>query len=216
MPAFHEVLMPVRISYGASFGPEFFTKIGRTDGGFEQRIPVWANARMKGDVAKNIHTSAEYLTVLHFFSNRLGRAYGFRVMNPLHFRVADQNLGTGDGVEVDFQLRLEYTDPLFTGFRDIKKIADTSFNTATVLELFSSGFVAPVVKEDGTPNGAVTVDINTGVATFPVAPAGAVVIEADFDFHEAMRFDIDYLPASLDEFESLNLQSIPLTGLLIA
>jgi uncharacterized protein (TIGR02217 family) len=54
-----------------------------------------------------------------------------------------------------------------------------------------------------------------GIITFKEAPLKGVVISACFDFDVPVRFDCDYLPQRLDNFEVASITDIPLVEVLL-
>ena len=93
----------------------------------------------------------------------------------------------GDGAEVNFQLRKNYTTGTETLQRPITKpVAGTT-----------------VVAKDGVPQTITThytIDETTGIITFVTAPLAAEVITAGFQFDVPCRFDIDQLAVNADTF----------------
>ena len=59
----------------------------------------------------------------------------------------------------------------------------------------------------------VTVNTTTGIVTFSVAPAGGVVITADFQFDVPCRFDNDFWDVSFDGVAFYDLSNISIIEL---
>lgn len=185
MATFHEVQFPTDISYGSSGGPEFSTDIVITQGGYEQRNINWSDARARYNVAHGVKTQSQLDVLIAFFRARQGRAYGFRFKDWSDYSATGENIGTGDGVETQFQLTKAYVSGSTTVQRDIKKPVDNSVSI----------YVDSVLQESG-----LTVDITNGMVTFTSPPAASAVITADFEFDVPVRFDTDRLSAILDSY----------------
>ena len=76
--AFHDVLFPADISYGATGGPRFSTVINTVGSGREERIIRWDQPLMSWDVGHEITDETKLEALLAFFRAREGRAHGFR------------------------------------------------------------------------------------------------------------------------------------------
>lgn len=178
MPVFHEVQFPPKIAYGATGGPEFNTTISTTFAGFEQRNVNWQKARGRWDVSTGIKNKADMDAVIAFFRARYGKAYGFRFKDWSDYQGVGQNIGTGDGVETEFQLKKTYVSGGNTYVRDIKKPVNGSVSIYLNSVLQSSGY---------------SINYTTGVVTFTVAPGSSVAVTADYEFDVPVRFDTDLI-----------------------
>lgn len=178
MPAqFNEGRFPTYISFDAVFGPGFKTSIFEAGSGFEQRNVDWSMVRCSGDIAPAISDDARKQEVLSWFYVSRGKAIPFRYKDHHDFTIENaQPIGTGDGVETQFQVFKHYAAGDQTYDRTIYKLV--------------SGTV--VVYLDGVPQGSgFTVNLNTGVITFTSPPAGSVVVGVDCEFDVPVRFDVD-------------------------
>jgi uncharacterized protein (TIGR02217 family) len=185
--AFLEVQFPTDISFGSLGGPEYQTDVIVIGSGYEKRNARWPIGRHRYNVAYGARTQATIESLIDFFQACQGRAHGFRYQDPMDYKSCsimddqtylDQSIGTGDGVETDFQLYKSYTKGSQTVTRTINKPI-----SGTVL-----------VGEDGVNQAAGwTVDTTTGVISFAVAPADTLEITAGFEFDVPCRFDTDYL-----------------------
>jgi uncharacterized protein (TIGR02217 family) len=182
--SFHEVQFPVTISNGSVGGPSWSTMVKELASGHEKRNANWANARHKYDAIHAVKSNTAMTEIVDFFNCRRGRAYGFRYKDWADYSATGQTLGTGDDLETDFQLVKIYTDSGGSWIRTITKPVD---GTLTVYDDESE-----VDSED------YDIDLTTGIITFDTAPVTGHVITADFQFDVPCRFDIDYLPVSLD------------------
>lgn len=196
MADFHDVVFPLDVSYGSSGGPSFFTTIKELASGHEQRNINWSEARAKYDAKYGVKTEEQMQALVDFFMARNGRAFGFRYFDHLDHKIDNQSIGTGDGVKKTFQLFKRY-EPTTSYFFDRvirKPIAGTY-----------------IITLSGLPTNAYTLNAATGVITFTTAPImGADIRVSQGQFHVPVRFDIDHLDPSYDEYNNLSIPSIPL------
>ena len=194
--AFVEVRFPTDIAYGSVGGPEYSTDIVMTQSGHEQRNINWAEARARYNVAHGVKTQVQLDTLIAFFRARKGRANGFRFKDWTDYQATNQIIGTGDAVEIEFQLVKTYDNGSVTETRTITKPV---VNTLTVY--------LDSVEESGSNYSVNTI---TGLITFATAPGDGVEITADFEFDVPVRFDTDRLSAKLDTYGSYSWNDIPL------
>ncbi len=207
---FDETQFPTDISYRSRGGPQFRTNVIETDGGTERRVSHWSTPRYRYDVSYGIKTWDQLSDVLKFYKARRGVANGFRFKDFLDFSTAsdgrsspasdDGSIETGNGAEVDFQMKKVYTQGGVSVVRDITKpITDTM-----------------VCQVNGTPTTAFSVNTTTGIITFDVAPPNGQDIEAGCEFDIPVRFaneSDESMRASLDSFDEGGVESIPLVEL---
>ena len=185
---------PDDISYGSRGGPGFKTTVTTTASGYETRIVSWSEARHRYNARFGILNSrspeSALETLLAFFHDRRGMAEGFRYKDWSDYKSCnladsvsdtDQTIGTGDGVETEFQLIKNYNSVS----RTIKKPV--------------SGSVV-VSLDDVSQSSGWTVDTTTGVITFSSPPGGSVIVKAGFEFDVPVRFDTDELDISIDSY----------------
>ena len=128
-------------------------------------------------------------TVLAFFEERRGRAYGFRWKDWADFKscapsqspaATDQTLGTGDGTDTTFQLIKTYGASYLPWPRTIAKPV--------------SGTLRVAVNGGAQTEGVdFSVDSTTGIVTFTAAPPNGQSVTAGFEFDVPVRFDTDSL-----------------------
>lgn len=209
---FHEVQFPPEISRGSSGGAGANVNIIELMSGVDQAVDRWSRVRHRYDVRKGVRTHADLSVIRTFFYARKGPANGFRFKdwhdfhsNPTDptFRssagVRDQDIGTGDGSETDFQLKKTYISGLTPYVRNITK------PVAGTVRVWLDG----VEQTEGVH---FTVDTTTGVVTFSTPPGVGVVIEASFQFDVPVRFDLSPqspLSAILDDVGWGSIPSIP-------
>jgi uncharacterized protein (TIGR02217 family) len=173
--AFHEIQFPSDISYGSQGGPEFNTEVIVLASGHEQRNISWSAPLHRYNAAYGIRRWNQLRAMLRFFYNRKGKAHGFRYKDWLDYEGTAEVLGTGDALETNFQIVKEYDDGSYQYSRTLTKIV--------------SGSVSVFI--DGVAQGAGwSVNINTGVIAFAVAPGGGEVVSATFQFDVPCRLDV--------------------------
>lgn len=185
---FYEIQFPTAISYGSIGGPEFSTEIIRLSNGHEVRNVNWSYPLENWDVAYGVKSRNDLLTLLDFFYVVRGRAYGFRFKNHDDYSVTGQTLGSGDSDETEFQLIKTYT---YGGETFDRKITKPVSGTVDV-------FLDSVQQSESE----VSIDTTTGIITFSSAPSSGEVVTATFEFDIPARFDVDFLPMTLESYEA--------------
>ncbi len=202
--AFHQVRFPLDIALGARGGPERFTEIVTLGSGAEERNARWADSRRRYDAGYGIKSLADMQIVLAFFEERRGRFHSFLWRDPLDHSSStpeaailpgDQPLGTGDGTNVQFQLKKRYGGSFDPYDREITKPVAASVRVALDgVEISGADF---------------SVDDLTGSITFNVAPGAGVAITAGFEFDLPVRFESDHLNIEVASFDAADAPSIP-------
>lgn len=181
--AFHDVQFPTDYRVGAVGTLRFNTAIVETDSGQEQRIARWGKSRRSYQLEYRGTTNSGYMDAHKFFMARGGALHSFPFKDWSDYNssstgrgataLTDQNLGVGDNSEVDFQLRKAYVSGAVIRYRTITKpvIGTVTIGLDSVNQ--SSGW---------------TVNRETGVVTFAVAPGPGVVVTAGFEFDVPCRF----------------------------
>jgi len=196
---------PDCIAQGSAFNPAYSTNVQDLTSGYEARNANWLYPRYSYDVAPGVKRINDLEDVLDFFHVSSGKAHGFRFKDFLDYKSArtevaitmlDQNIGTGDGAEVNFQLVKRYVVGSSEKVRKIVKPVDGTLLVA----------VAGVVTT------AFTMDYTTGVITFDVAPTGGQAVTAGYEFDVPVRFDSDQINFNLEIFNAGGV-AIPLVEL---
>ena len=184
--AFDDVQFPVDIvGFGSRGGPGHQTMITETDSGHEERVGRWEYPRHRLSLSLLGRSNAEIAELRAFAIARQGALRGFRAKDHNDFTTstdgvsaptdADVEIGTGDGLETQFQLIKLYTSGMSTITRKILKPI-----TGTI-----------VMAIDGTPatlGVEYTID-DMGLVTFGVAVADTLTITYGCYFDVPVRFD---------------------------
>jgi uncharacterized protein (TIGR02217 family) len=169
-----------------------------TGAGHEQRNVNWAEARGRWDVASGLKNQQQLDELIAFFRARKGRAYGFRFKDWTDYKATGQLLGTGDGVQAQFQLVKRYPSGSVAEIRTVTKpVAGTVRIYKDAVEQLSGW----------------SVSVTTGLITFATPPAVGVEITADFEFDVPVRFDTDHMAVTIETFRLHRWQQIPIVEL---
>ncbi|WP_439532135.1 phage distal tail protein, Rcc01695 family [Polymorphobacter sp.] len=201
--AFHDVLFPLQLGFGAAGGPEFSTQVVVTASGHEQRNSQWSDARQYYDAGLGVRSEADLSLLIAFFRARRGQAYGFRFNDPLDnssglpgqpVSPTDQPLGAGDGGRTRFALTKRYGEDEDAQLRRISRpLAETV-----------------VVAVDGaTMAGGWTVG-EGGFVDFDEPPAAGALVTAGYRFDVPVRFAVDRIDVSIAGWRAGELPSVPL------
>lgn len=202
--AFSETRFPDDISRGARGGPERRTQVVELDSGHEERNASWVNSRRRYDVSYGIRRADQLAAVVAYFEARNGRLTGFRFKDWSDYKSClpsatpaptDQVIGTGTGAATVFGLAKRYASGAQSWTRSIAKAVAGTVRVALDGVEALSGW---------------TVDVNTGLVTFSVAPGNGVEVRAGFEFDVPVRFDTDQMDVTLDVERLGTIQSIPL------
>ncbi|MCP4243951.1 MAG: DUF2460 domain-containing protein [bacterium] len=195
---------PDGISRGARGGPRRRTTIVTLHSGREERNASWAASRREYDVAFAVRANETLHRVIQFFEAANGQLHGFRFKDWSDYRsgspiqpvsATDQEIGTGDGTQREFQLRKAYSAGSEIFWRTI---------TRPVI-----GTVSVAIDGVVQPSGW-SVDLQTGLVTFDAPPAFGDTISAGFEFDVPARFDTDVIQTVLDIERTGSIDSIPI------
>lgn len=205
MIAFDDIPYPLALGSDAAVSPEFSTAIAVTASGFERRNSLWSDARLRFDVGPGIRSEAELGTLIAFFRARRGAGRGFRLRDPSDFSsngmtgtpgMADQMLGTGDGVTAAFPL--------------VKRYGGLAEGQVRRITRPVAGSV--LVSVDGAAATGWTLGEH-GTILFAAPPAPGAVVRAGFRFDVPVRFAEDRLDVSGAAFAAGEAPTVPLVEL---
>lgn len=192
--AFLDLTFPRDIAAGVTGGPERRVDIVSLSSGEEERNARWKDSRRSWDAGLGLRSVDDLAAVVAMFEEAGGQLHSFRFRDWTDFSSAattnqapgstDQGIGTGDGVETDFQLVKSY-GVLTPYLRQITKPL-----SGTVL-----------VALDATSQGVGwSVDNLTGIVSFVTPPGVGVAVSAGFQFDVPVRFDTPRLAVDLAYF----------------
>jgi uncharacterized protein (TIGR02217 family) len=161
--------------------------------GFHGHRP--ASPRCGWDVASGLKKQAQIDELIAFFRARRGKAYGFRFKDWTDYEATGQLLGTGDGVQTQFQLLKHYPSGSVIEVRTITK------PVAGTVKIYLDG----IEQLSGC-----SVDTTTGLVTFGTQPALGVEITGDFEFDVPVRFDTDHMAVTIETYRLHTWQQIPI------
>ena len=98
------VIFPDSVSNGASGGPTFSTNVFTGNTGIEQRGIGWPRCRHKYKVDLGIRTDGDMEAARLIMFDILGKGIGFRFKDWADFRLTNENIGTGDGSTLVFNI----------------------------------------------------------------------------------------------------------------
>jgi len=203
---FHEALFPAAISKGVSGGPRFNTGIVCVSSGNEQRTQNWADPVYAFNVTHAVKSQAQLNMLIAFFRLRKGKATGFRFRDFTDYKITGGWLMTGDAATNmnGLQIAKYYID------------INTAYYTKRIIKKPVAGTV--VLYLDGVVAGAqyYTVDYTTGKITADYIPTVGEIISIDCEFDVPVRFDIDEMPASIDDWDSYSWSGITLNEVKLA
>ncbi len=202
---FIELRFPEDISYGSVGGPEYFNNIIESINFTELRAPKSTISRMRYNVTPGINTSKKLEKIIAFFRTCRGRLIGFRYKDWMDYTATTENIAVCDGVCKNFQLSKKYT------------IDNTKFANGAYIEYIRiinkpvEGTVRVFANSSELDKSAYTLDYTTGIIYFSEPPQKDTIITASFEFDVPVRFDIDYMPITLegdDLYSCCNIQLV--------
>lgn len=208
--AFHAVRFPLDIALTARGGPERLTDVVTLASGAEERNQRWALSRRRFNAGQAVKSLAELAEVVAFFEGRRGRFHSFLFRDPFdHLSCApgaipepeDQEIGTGDGATVQFQLTKTYGGGFDPFIRPVTKPVGGSVRVA-------------VDGHEQTEGLNFTIDSTTGIVSFAVPPEDTAVVTAGYMFDTHVRFDTDRLDLQMNGFDAGSAPDIPLIEVL--
>ncbi len=165
----------------------------------------WDKCRGVGDISYGLLNSTnptgDFRAIIAIYRAHYSSLLPFRFKDWSDYQCTDENFGTGDGAETEFQLTKTYDPSYILGFgagalvyvRDIVLLA-----------------TAPVIKVDGVTK-TVTTDytISNGLVTFTSPPANAKPLTWTGEFDVPVRFD-GPLSVIMNEGDNVAIGSLPI------
>lgn len=193
--AFLNTVFPPKIAYGSSGGPIRNTRVATAASGFEQRVSFWDESLRRYDISYGIRGTSDLYEVLELYEAANGKFDFFLFKDNSDFKsvgpsvtITDDDviIGTGDGIEVDFQLIKEYIIGAEVTTRIIRRPIPGTL-------LISVNAIGQTIDW--------TVSATTGIVTFDTPPVDTHIVRAGFEFYVPVRFDTDDLSWILSHFQ---------------
>lgn len=185
--------IPACETFGWTGGPEFMTRKVEMRNGRERRNAEWAKARHRFQLPYGNLSSNEYAPIKSLHLVCRGCLHDFLYQDRLDYIAADAQFGIAEPGQTAFQLgKISEIDGV-AYFREVTALYRPNPDSkGDALE------VTPVIRINGAPSTAFTVDPDTGVGTFDSPLTGGEVLTWDGEFSLWVRFDNDFLPMSID------------------
>lgn len=169
--------------YDLRYRPEWKTDVVDYDTGLEQRNQIWERPKRHWILPYNVMLREFRDKLLELFSRAKGKANVFLFEDPYDYQCSLTECSiTAIADQTNFQLVKEYYGSTSEAWTENKTRIQPS-------EIFP-----PIVKVDGvtkTEGVDYTLDDDTGIVAFGVAPGVGKVITANYYFYCPVRFDTD-------------------------
>lgn len=199
MTSFIDMRFPDDIRYGFTGGPMYKVDVGSSDGGGEQRnlrwdVPLYEYSADIRLVVEQ-HGNRGLDDLIAFFRLAKGRYHSFRFKDWADYKAVDSFIGTGNGTQTAFQLRKAYQFGSEVEYRTITKPVLNSVVIKINGAVMSSGY---------------SINYTSGVITFSSPVGNGDSISASFEFDVQVRFNIDKLPVTINNFNTIDATQISL------
>jgi uncharacterized protein (TIGR02217 family) len=196
--------LPPKVEEGMQGGPTYYNVIQEAISGVEQRVKVWAKCRGRWECSYPIldrdDSTGDFRAVIALFRAHFGSLYPFPFKDWTDYELTNENIGTGDGSETEFQITKTY-DPS-------QILLGTPGSRTYVREIYlpRSGLVVKVngvtkTLTTGSPAADYSIS-STGLITFTSPPTNGHAITVTGEFDVPVRFDIEQgepLPLRVNE-----------------
>jgi uncharacterized protein (TIGR02217 family) len=170
--------------------------------GRERRNADWSQPRHRY-TAPFLNISKEaYASVKSMHLNRKGSWGAFLFVDVLDNQAVNEIFGVGDGITDTFQLSKWSIVDGVAYQRNVYAIWEPYQSPDGIYT--EAGPTTMEVTANGTPTVAYSVDRDTGIVVFDVAPANGVVMRWTSNFAIWVRLTQDWLPWSLDNPNATN------------
>lgn len=182
--AFYPIQIPPTPGFGFTGGPEFQTNVQNIASGREKRNGDWSICRHKYTAPFHNIPDVAYRSIKAVFLIVRGKLHTFLNRDWGDFQATDEPFGLGNGTTTIFQLSKLSSMP--------------DFPTATYTRIVTKPDAGVTIKVNGVPTAASVSQVD-GTVAFGSAPANGAVLTWTGEFFVQVRFDMDYLPYSLDD-----------------
>lgn len=194
---FIEKQFPVDISYGSAGGPEYSTEVLSTTNGYEIRSSRIYNPKMKFNISIGIKNRQQMDQIIRFFRCCKGRNIAFRYKDWSDFK------GQNESIKIinENTLQLIKTYNLDKNTTEERIITKPVKNTV-IIQLNGETIPDTQLQIDYTTGRIILLDhrINQQNTRFT----------ANFEFDVPVRFDTDYLPVTIENYNFYSLPEIEL------
>lgn len=179
--------LPPHIEAGSQFAPAWSLVVQEAIAGNEQRFQRWTKCRGIGNLAYGLLNTEptyddDFRAVMAIYYAHKGGLYPFRFRDWTDYTATDENFGTGDGSETEFQIHKTY-DPS-------QILLGTPGGLTYVRDIFLFA-TTPVIKANGVTQ-TVTTDYAidaSGLCTFVTPPTTGHALTWTAEFDLAVRID---------------------------
>ena len=210
MVGFIEQRLPQVVERGSSGGPRFMTRISTGEGGYEQRLQRWEQARAEYDISYGLSSIKSdpkrtfYIQqIINHFRVCAGQAFAFRFRDWADYEMTRDLIAMTDATKTEYQIIKTYRLGNFAHDRIISKpIAET-----VKLWVANTEFT----RVDSSPaTQQFSVDETTGIVTLNVADlATSDRIEVECSFDVPVRFATDVLSVVVNHASGFGVAEIP-------
>lgn len=207
---FHNIRLPDFIEQGSLGGPRFKTTVLTAESGFEKRNIEWQDARSEYNISYGLTDMKKIQQVRDFFCQRYGRAFGFRFRDWSDYKLIDEIIGIGNGIDKVYQIYKTYGDPTDENIllyrKVIVKVARPNDDDAES--------VIPIINVNGKRVSVYArIDYDSGLITFSDPPADGEPITITCNFDIPVRFNDDLFASKTLWKEVANIPAIKLIEL---
>jgi uncharacterized protein (TIGR02217 family) len=188
---FLNIRFPVDISYGSSGGPEYNTELLTTISGFEHRYYQWSKPRLRFNVANGIKNRSQVDELLSFFRLCKGRYHAFKYKDWTDFKLKRETLQLINDTTYQIIKSYKCNNIILEQRKITKPIVDTIKVYQNNLQLNTVDF---------------EIDDNQGLILLKKKTKENIKISCEFDI--VARFDMDYLPITLESYNSFSIPDI--------
>lgn len=208
---FLEAQFPNNLSYGASGGFGWLTKVVVTNTGQEYRFQNWAQPLGRWTVGHNLRTPAQWGALMAFHRLVQGKTIGFRFQDWTDYT---QEWGPGTGVNSGIiALNSSSTLQLFKNYSLTDEISFAVYTQTRPIVKPQPGTII-VTAPGGSPvRTGWTLDYTTGAFTTAGTIVNGDVWTGQFDV--PVRFDTDVAMISVDKPTGAGWRTIPIVELRI-
>ncbi|WP_257556407.1 DUF2460 domain-containing protein [Sphingobium sp. CFD-2] len=196
--AFIDQHLPREVEIGARRRDDEDIEIVTTDGGWEVRNARSSQSLREYEISfpMSQRDNAVYQAVVAMFKVARGKLHSFRFRDWADYQLDAEIIGTGDGSTTAFQITQSWTVDGETVSRDITRPISS-------FQVFKAG----VLQVSGY-----SINYDTGMLTFSVAPSLGVEISVTGQFDIPVRFDAPLetlgYSADLEHIETITLKEV--------